>query len=274
MPLPSPTTAWKYVKYVIRVSEAAIPAGFAYLDTLLTDAAAAPPDAHWVRAVVTFARKTPVGTSEDKGQFKFDLVNITGGTIDSSWTAADLNTVSTDLLAYLTALQPITSDSVTYDSIRYYRMSFNATDPGPGLRGPGAELFNPSGPPIRIDTLSKIGALSNWTPYQVAATVTWNTGWPKHWGRIYVPSPMIGTTPFDANGRFIAGYRNALGGATKTLHDALAAHDFLITVPVGQVGKVAWHGLLGVSAIVVDDIPDVQRRRRARQAAARYTAVS
>jgi len=274
MPLPNPTTTWKYVKWALKGAEFALPAAYAYLDSLLSANEAAPEDVGWVRAIVTFTRNTPTGTSEDKGQFKIDLVNITGGAIDSSWTSADLNSVSTDINTFLTALIAITSDSHKFDSIRFYKMAFNPADPGPGNRSPGNELFANTGPPLRIDSISKVGSLSNYTPYQVAATVTLNTGWPRHWGRIYVPSPMSGTTPFDSNGRLNATYRNALGAAFKTMHDSLASHDFLVTVPVGQVGKQPFHGLLGVSSIVVDDIPDVQRRRRARQVAARYTASS
>lgn len=271
MPLPNPTTSWKFIRAALRGAEFALPAGWAYLESLL-DADETPSDLAWVRAVMTFSRATPTGTFEDKSQFKLDLVNITGGALDTSWTSGDLATVSTDLQALLTALQAITNNSVTFDSIRYYAMGFNPSDPGPANRGAGAGAFLPSGPPLRVDTFTKQGAGAATTPYQVAATVTFNTGWPKHWGRIYLPGPYhsaAGAT--DSYGRFVSAYRTALSTAVGNAYSALAGHDFLVVVPVTSVGKLPFHALLGVDKIVVDDIPDVQRSRRPRQAAARTT---
>lgn len=270
MSLPTAAISWRYVKAALRATEFALPAGYAYLSGLLSDGDASAASPGWVRAVVTFSRDTPTGTAEDKGSFKLDLINITSGALDSSWTSADLATVSTDLLAFLDAIKPNTGLQVTYDSVRYYAMGFNASDPGPGHRSAGAGAFVPTGPPLRIDSFTKTGTGGPVLPYQVAATCTFRTAWPKHWGRIYLPNPaMFSGACIDTKGRLVAGYQTAITTAVSNLYEALAGHDFLGVVPVTSVGKSAYHALLTIDEIVVDDVPDVQRRRRARQVASR-----
>lgn len=262
MALPNPTTGWKTVKWLLRAAEFAVPAGIAWLEDEL-DANEAASDPHWVRVIISGARTSPGTTSEDRAQFKLDLLNITGGALDSSWTSADLNSVHSDITAFLTALQPLTANNLTFNEVRYYDMSFN----------PAADVLKPfaeTGPPIRKTTVSYAGSVSVTQPYQIAATITFRTAWPRHWGRIYLPNPAHGSGAYTAYGRFSATYESALTTAFDTFVDALGSHDFLLTVPVGQLNKQAFHALLGVPLFAIDDIPDVQRRRRPRQ---RYSIV-
>jgi energy-coupling factor transporter ATP-binding protein EcfA2 len=53
------------------------------------------------------------------------------------------------------------------------------------------------------------------------------------------------------------------------LIDDLHQKGFQIVVPTTQVQNVIHYALSTVSQVVVDDIPDVQRRRRPKQAALR-----
>jgi hypothetical protein len=53
--------------------------------------------------------------------------------------------------------------------------------------------------------------------------------------------------------------------AADTLYEAWAAAELFAVVPVSQVNKAPYRALLGVRQLQVDDIPDIQRRRRPRQ---------
>lgn len=270
MPLPASASAWRAVRWLVKHSgEVIAPTALYLLD--LTDDDNDVADLAWVRAVVRYQRATPAGTSEDYAQFKLDLLNITSGAVDTSWTSGDFTAVTTAITTFLNGLPSFMSPSHTAKEIRYYGMRFNESDPGPVPGDPKAQRpFAQSGPPIAIATLSIPGTASGtFWPYQVAMSVTFRTPWPKHWGRIYLPGIIASLT---SSGRW--------GSATQTianlafdLQDDLAAAGFLLTVPVAQVEKQRLHALLPVSQVVVDDIPDVIRRRRPKQAAVRSIGV-
>lgn len=261
MALPSPTTTWRLVKFLLRESAYAIPAGLAWLETH-ADASEAAPDPHWIRAVVSATRNTPTGTSEDVATFKLDLLNITGGAIDSSWTYSDLAAVDAKIQTFLTYWQGHMSANHRFTRIGYYDMSFNP-------EGDLAKPFRDSGPPVGVTTISKVGAATQYLPYQVAMSITFKTAWPKHWGRIYMPGPSGSAGFLDSNGRFDSAFCTSAANAAEQMISDLAGLDFLTVVPVGQLDKSPFHALLGIGDVQVDDIPDVQRRRRPKMAAVR-----
>jgi hypothetical protein len=82
-----------------------------------------------------------------------------------------------------------------------------------------------------------------------------------------LPTPLSST--LDANGRLGATFRGTVTGAFKALGDTLADADFLPCVPVSDLNRQPYHALLGVTLYGMDDVPDVQRRRRPRQPALR-----
>lgn len=247
-------------KWLLRAAEEAVPLGLAWLTTDLADNAEATGDFEWRRFVYEVTRTTPSGTTEDRAQFKLDLINITSGDIDNTWTTGDLTTCHNALFALGTALKPYTAPTHSFDRIKAYRMRFN---PVPDLKRPFAD----SGPPVWNAQSAQVGTGTGVLPYQVAATVTLRTAWPKHWGRIYLPGPHA--TAIDTTGRFTSTYRGGVNGAVDACLDTLAAADFFPVVPVGQLDKDPFHALLGVELNVTDDVPDVQRRRRPRSVAAR-----
>lgn len=265
MALPSPTSTWRAVKFLVRAGEMAIPAGLAWMaDQISEDAEVS--SLEWVRWQCIIGRSTPALTSEDKAQFKVDLLNITSGNVDTSWTAGDFANVKAKFDTFCTAMKAYTTDSHTFDSYRAYHMRFN---PSPDITRPFAD----TGAPVYVATGVGNATGSIRLPYQVAATVTLRTAWAKHWGRIYLPGPFYTGGAVDANGRLPALYRTAVANLVFDLFDDLAAADFLPVVPVGQLEKQPFHALLGVSETVVDDIPDVQRRRRPKMAAARTIGI-
>lgn len=261
MPLPAAAVNWKWVKAAVKVAEYAIPAGWAYLDSLLADSGDGDP-VEWRRFVIRCTRSSPSGTSEDLAQFKLDLVNLTGGVLDTSWTSGDYAAVKARLDTMLTALKPYTASVCNYSEYRAYAMAFNAT---PDVARP----FVNTGPPAYLVAGVGAGTGVSVLPYQVSASVTFRTAWPKHWGRVYMPLPWLSGGLTDSFGRLNSGYRTAVANAWHTCLAGLADDGFLSVTPVGQVGQEPYHALLATTDVVIDDIPDVIRTRRPRQVAAR-----
>lgn len=261
MPLPAAAVNWKFVKAAVKAAELAIPAGFAYLDGLLADSGTGDP-LEWRRFVLRVSRSSPSGTSEDIAQIKLDLVNLTGGTVDTSWTSGDYAAVKARLDTLTTALKPYMASVAAWSEYRAYHMSYNTT---PDVLRP----FVDTGPPLYVATATGAGTGVGVMPYQVAVSVTFRTAWPKHWGRVYMPLPWLSGGLVDTFGRINPGYRTAVANLWHAALSGLADDGFLAVVPVGQVGKAPYHALLGVSDVVVDDVPDVVRRRRPRQVGAR-----
>lgn len=247
-------------KWLLRTAETVVPAGLAWLTSELSDNAQATAPFEWRRFIYQVSRTTPAGTTEDLAQFKFDFINITAGDIDSTWTSPDHTLVHNALNTMGTALKAVTAGTHSYDRVKAYRMRFN----------PVADVLRPfadTGPPVWNQANPQLGTGTGVLPYQVAATVTLRTGWPRHWGRIYLPGPHA--TSIDSVGRFTSTYRTAVNAAVDTMLDTCAAGDMFCVVPVGQLNKDPFHALLGVETNVTDDVPDVQRRRRPRTVAAR-----
>jgi hypothetical protein len=264
MPLYGLTAAqWKFAKTLLRGAGQAIPAGLAWLSHDLAAEREAAVPLEWRRFCVQYTRGTPAGTREDKAQFKLDIINVTADELDVTWTAADYTAVKNALAGLAGDIQAQVSTSYTMSSIVAYAMAFN---PSPDLLRP----FVKTGPPVDVATYTTAGTGSAGLPYQVAPAVTFRTGWPKHWGRIYLPTP--GTASIDSLGRLTAAYRNTTSAAVKTRLSGLIDLGFYPVVPVGQLDKSPFHALLGISQIVVDDVPDIQRRRRPKQVVTRTVA--
>src|SRR5512138_313986 len=254
MPYPNPTTAWKYAKTALKIAEWTLPAAINWLENELSDSGtSAEADVAWYHWQIVGTRTSPVGTSEDKAIFGLNIVNITAGALDSTWTAGDFTNVDAALDTYIAALAPYTTPNFTFTQYRAYRRQFNpVADP--------AQPFTSSGPPEFVANVSQAGTGTTVLPDQVACAVTLKTAWPGHWGRFYLPSPDGARV--DTYGRLNSAYRTAVANATDALITSLAASDFLLVVPVTQLNKNVFHWLLNVASIQVDDIPDVIRRRR------------
>jgi hypothetical protein len=218
-----------------------------------------------------FTRATPTGTTEDRAQFKLDMIKVTDGAADNAWLPADFTAVGAALDNFITAYKPYMAASHTYAELRSYRMRFNPADPGPeGLPAIPPKPFQETGGPVYVLARAVVGTAPGITQYQCAATVTMRTGLPKHWGRIYLPG-FAGA--LDAFGRIGPASRTAIANGMFDLQDELQAAGFLLVIPMTQLSKRRFHTLLGVHQVVVDDIPDVVRRRRPKRALARTVGV-
>jgi hypothetical protein len=222
----------------------------------------------WRRLVIGWTRPAPTGLIEDKAHITFDIANITGGDLDPSWTTADYTACETFFDEWANVVKTYQADSHTLKEYRWYEMRFRQTQTS-------THRFATTGPPLRTTAKTITGASTALElPYQVAMSVTERTGVPKHWGRFYLPGitgAMI--QQGAAAGRWDPALTAAIGNATAELYQDLEGADFMPIVPVTQINKVFAKALLRVNQVVVDDIPDVIRRRRPRQVAARHIGV-
>ena len=189
-------------------------------------------------------RWTRTGLAEDVLQTHIDLVNITTGQLDDTWTGGDYGACETAISAFWTTYKAYVPDELTLAEYRWYRIGPGATPPEPAVR------VTPVG-------VAATNAGTN-LPHQISCAVTWKTALRKRWGRSYLPGPTP-TQLAAATGHFTTAWVDVVAGAIDTMVDALAASDFYVVVysPTRQ-------RLYTVESVQVDDIPDVIRRRRSR----------
>lgn len=201
---------------------------------------------------VVYSRATPALTREDAAIFTFHIAKIVGGALYSRLTVADQTAAETPILAFLTYWAGVTSSTHTADLLRWHD------------RGADRTLV---GPATRINDINIVGSASQPLPYQMSQTATWRTSSRHHWGRIYLPGlsyAAIGTT-----GRMATANVDGIANNLRTMYASLDALS--MALGVWSQGKQAFITLTGIS---VDDICDVQRRRRPKQAAYHKIIVS
>lgn len=219
-----------------------------------------PTELLWMRWTLEYARSTPTGTVEDRAQFSIDVVNLTSGVVDTSWTSADFTAVSGAYATFLSSLRAYQQPSHFAATLKAHAMQFNPA-------GWPAKRFLPTGAPAFQADYTLTAGSGTTAAYQIAATVTERTQFPGHWGRCYVPG--LSGSALDANGRITSTARAGIVAAYQALLGTLKAAGFYAVVPMTQHNKAPAFGLLSVVQLAVDDIPDVQRRRRPKQVAAR-----
>lgn len=254
------------MQWIIRGAAAAWTAYKAYTDTFENDVEVATASLlpHWHRAVFVFSRSAPTGFSEDRAVFKLDMLRTDVSGPADPWTTTNFTDAETILDAFWATWRPFVPQYTTLIEYRWYRMAFNdelAKFP-----------FQKTGPPVRFISRSSPGTSTFGTPMQLCCAVTLKTPIPKHWGRFYAPlaSDALSTT----TGRIPSSTLSTLGGAAETMRTALHVKNMALCTPITQVDKQAVRGLLGVRRIQVDDVPDVQRRRRTKHVSTRYISTA
>jgi hypothetical protein len=109
-------------------------------------------------------------------------------------------------------------------------------------------------------TLSMNGTGTGRIPPQCAITVTEKTPWPHHWGRFYLPADAA--TNVSSTGRLDPAVQSEIANATEAMYHSWSTAHLYPVVAVTQVAKVPERQLLSITAVQVDDVWDVQRRRR------------
>lgn len=213
-------------------------------------------DVQWRRLQVKFSRTAPTGLTEDAGINTYDIVNMSDGNLDTSWTDADFVTCETHFDRFHVDLAAAMTNTHTVDQYRWYKMQFNPLTL--------SEPFVPSGAPVRVIEKNMVGSSPSFPlPFQVAMSVTEKTPLRKHWGRVYLPG-MSGAQLASAHGRWDSAKLATMANSVQNLHEDLNDDQFIPHVPVTQFNGQPVRSLYGIDKIQIDDIPDVIRSRRAR----------
>lgn len=256
--IPAPLPPW--AKVLIQVAPF-IPAGLQFvLDHFgeMFDSSNANPGS-WRHFQLVFADPTNLEVA-DRSVTGIDIANITGGGLDSTWTDADYTAVITELDTMILAWAPLMDSTHRCVEIRSYVRQFNPVTT--------AEPFTKTGPPERIYSRSVQGTATAAQPPQIAVTTTERTAYPKHWGRNYWPAPA--TSTIDSKGYIKQASVDTFGPAIKDAYARLMAKEFFPVVPVVQIEGTPARGLLTVHSLQMDNLFDVQRRRRFKKATYKY----
>jgi hypothetical protein len=209
---------------------------------------------YYVQNIFEMRNEAGAFAQRERGLFGTHYVNTTGGDLDTTWIAADYAAVESAVQTMWTALAArITTD---YRLVEHRWYAF-----GPGVVKPN--------PPVRVTTLGTpiLGTSSALNWHQNAITCTFRTALRRHWGRIYFPATAF---TLANGGQLTSSSTDEVAGAFRTMVTAPSTSQGVAPVIWDRNRKVA----LGISALEVDSVPDIIRRRRPRVAAYKklYTA--
>lgn len=160
---------------------------------------------------------------------------------------SDFETIEDRIRAFWTAIQDLIAGTYTARDIRWY-----LADPDPG----------PPNPAILVSDINITGSGgSSPLPPQVACTVSERNDVRRRWGRFYIPGLCEASN--EGTGRVAAATRAQIAGAAANLCDQTNANWKAVTFGAPSPRS------LQIRAVVVDDIWDVQRRRRYEQVGGR-----
>lgn len=197
------------------------------------------------RAQLRFTRTPPGTFTDDVAEMHFDFMNITGGTPDDTWTTTDYTDLEGYLATWFASVEGRMHTSHVWQEIRWYRVGTGVTPPNPAERV----------------TLTGSGGTSSsvMLPPQNAASITLKTARRRQWGRTYFPG--LTTSDVTGNGQLGSGTVDDLANATDALATSAATKQFYLGVLSGVAGS-----FFAAETIQVDDIADIIRRRRWRNA--------
>lgn len=203
-------------------------------------------------------------TGADDAIITFDLMNFTGGNIDGSWTDSDYATAVSQFNIILNAWAGLMSGGHQFTEVKAYVMGFNPEWAG-SLVTSDLEPFVESGGPDYAGALNAVGTGSLALPSQVSFSVTEETPVRRNWGRFYLPWPS-GNSLGTSSGRFSSTTITTIVNAVHSAYNNLAGVElFPIVVHTYQnkARVAAWSQVTGLRG---DDIPDIIRRRRPKDA--------
>lgn len=219
-------------------------------DTVVTSQATATLRA-WDVACL-YGRSTPTGTREDTAQFGMRICKRAGAGLWGIGLASELPGIETRLDALITSLASHISTAYTMTQYVWHERAIDHPTNEDGSEKIGAA--------IRYTSKSIAGAqLTDRNADQVSATVTFKTASRKHWGRVYLPGIATGQMN-KTYGRWTPAFADAVAGYFRTFINGLATDGYDLVVY--SYKKKA---IMQVVELQVDDIVDIQRRRRAKQ---------
>lgn len=251
-PIPAPLPPWaRALLQVLPFITAGLQEALQYIHAMNDNTQTT--NSEWRHVQCVFKPITSTETA-DNAITTFDVVNITGGTIDNSWTQADYDSVDSDIATLCTGWLAHMGTSYQHTERRYYRRSFNPMTV--------QEPFTKAGPPEQIKGAASAGTATGSVLRQGSFTTTDRTTYARHWGRNYWPFPSLSGTTITGDGYITTALTDSWGQAVHDQYQNMMTKEFFPVVPVTQVSGVPTRGLLTLTELQMDNVPDVIRRRR------------
>jgi hypothetical protein len=231
------------------------------------------------RLQLEFTRTVPTGLRDDRMSINFHIGKTVGGGLYSKFlTGTECAVIEALFDTWFTAAGVYIVSPVTLVAYRWHVVDadefdvYGGADPvtstGPASgRGGRADRL---GPALRVTgrAASGTGGTSR-NADQVSMTTTFRTASRKHWGRVYLPGPNATQISGGGFGRFANTMVDAEASAMRTLINGISSAGYEL-----GVWSTTGRAFLTVAELRVDDVPDIIRRRRAKQVnyAKSYTA--
>lgn len=209
------------------------------------------------RVSLKWARTVPSTLREDLAMTSMWVAKTVGGNLWSMIPIGELAAMETKLDTFTTSVA--NNQESGWTLVEYAWHQVNEHTPRDET-GRGQKM----GPATRTTVKAVLGQSSTIRlPDQVSETITMRTVSRRHWGRMYLPGFSSSMLQADY-GRWTTAFVDALATALNTLHDGWQTDGYQIGV---------WSQLhpafLTPKQFECDDIPDIIRRRRPKQAAYR-----
>lgn len=204
------------------------------------------------RLTLVYSRVVPAGVREDTMTNNLAIAKTIGGGQYGLGLTSELSAIETIVNAYATLIANKQNSGVTLSEYVWHELRASH----PPADGGGEKV----GPAIRRTPKSVVGAnATSRTPDQISATITLQTASRKHWGRIYVPGLRL--SAWDTTyGRLTTTVADDLATAMRGLVNDLNTAGYTV-----GVWSYKFQAFLPVYKVAVDDVVDIQRRRRAKQ---------
>jgi hypothetical protein len=193
-----------------------------------------------VRRVTLNIDRTAVEGGMDPAVMHFDILNTTSGSPDDTWVTADYTTVEGQLDLFDSSIRTMGMSGHKVSQYIWHRVGSGVSKPNPAERvtdRPGALAWT-GGPGL---------------PAQCASSITFRTGVRRSWGRTYLP---LGANAMSGV-RLGGGSVDTIAAAANALVTGLATADMHLVVVSAPLASS-----LNVEHVEVDNVPDIQRRRR------------
>jgi hypothetical protein len=199
----------------------------------------------FTRFQLVWERSTPALTREDVMVSHIDWCSAPGAS-ETKLSSAERTSIITAIGTWWTTSKAFTCPAYTFREIRVY--DYDPIDTRPG-------------PPVQVSAVGTAGtSASGRLPDQVSVSVTYKTPSRKHWGRSYMPTLNQGVID-TTYGRLTNGHCTAVANAMRTLLQTTGSSGACKPV----VASIGHRALLTIKELQVDNVPDIQRRRRVKQ---------
>jgi hypothetical protein len=225
--------------------------------------AVSPSELEGSQLTVQFNRTVEAGLDEDRAMFRIHLAVDAGpGANTVALTNAQAQQVEDNFQqAWTSHLGALVQNRWT--QAEFVWRNFGAAYP---LDETGASK---PGPIWRVTPLTNPGtSIGTALPDQLAATVTYRTPSRKHWGRSYWGGLSQTAFSGESYGKLADTYVTELAAGFHQWMDANSNEASTVNL---WVWSPRHRGVLSVTQISVDDVPDIVRRRRAKNASFRAT---